>query len=125
MREGRRGVPRQLEDEIQDARLVRSSQLQAMKDLRDEFEVKVLGIITAITTSILILFTARLPITNQTASETTQKDLLVIGDSFVEGEGATAEQGWAQQLAQKFEESRVSGAGGDDVNGVPPHRWTT
>ncbi len=43
----------------------------------------------------------------------------MIGDSFVEGEGATAEQGWAQQLAQKFEESRVSGAGGDDVNGVP------
>ncbi len=124
MREGRRGVPRQLEDEIQDARLVRSSQLQAMKDLRDEFEVKVLGIITAITTSILILFTARLPITNQTASETTKRSPRD-RRFLVEGEGATAEQGWTQQLAQKFEESRVSGAGGDDVNGVPPHRWTT
>ena len=46
------------------------------------------------------------------------KDLLVLGDSFVAGEGATGMRGWAQRLAARFDEAVVSGAGGDTIESL-------
>jgi lysophospholipase L1-like esterase len=46
------------------------------------------------------------------------KDLLVLGDSFVAGEGATEMNGWAQRLAASFDEAVVSGEGGDTTESL-------
>lgn len=48
------------------------------------------------------------------------KNILIIGDSFVEGVGAPSEKGWAYLLADKFPDHKfsISGLGGDTTEKI-------